>query len=224
VTQNVRVPSRNAKSTSRIRRISKEMQADVFDLRLAAGKVYAATDHGLWAGSATEKVLRSLAEKSIAGPVHSVEVAADGRELWVVISAGILHSSDGGVTWSPLSSAAPASPQWIRLFLLTNPGALLVGTANGVYTSRNSGQSWELLQSGLPAAPPNPPFFLREAVVISLKSGRLYLSGDSAESWARLDGVAEEGVFTGLAPDGQGGFFAGSRTEGVLHWGQSISK
>jgi photosystem II stability/assembly factor-like uncharacterized protein len=108
------------------------------------------------------------------------------------------------------------SPQWLRRFA-GNSEILFVGTSKGVFDSRNAGQSWELLQAGLPAFDSNPLLAFQDFMIISLKSGGLYFSRDLAKSWVRLDGPTETGVFTGIASDGQGGLYAGSRNEGVLH-------
>ena len=216
VQQNIRAPQRKAKNSGQFRRAMKEMPAQVFDLRFSADKVYAATDHGLWSGSPRDQIFRPSAEKSIVGNVRSLETTADGKELWLLSPAAILHSGDAAVTWSPLPSAMLDSPQWIRRFA-GNSEMLFVGTSRGVFVSRNAGQTWDLLQAGLPAFDANPLLAFQDFMIIPLKSGGLYLSRDLAKSWVRLDGPTEMGVFTGIASDGQGGLYAGSRNEGVLH-------
>ncbi|HMI50815.1 MAG TPA: hypothetical protein VK525_04835, partial [Candidatus Saccharimonadales bacterium] len=203
-------------NSGQFRRAMKEMPAQVFDLRFSADKVYAATDHGLWSGSPRDQIFRPIAEKSIVGNVRSLETTADGKELWLLSPAAMLHSGDAAVTWSPLPSAMLDSPQWIRRFA-GNSEMLFVGTSRGVFVSRNAGQTWDLLQAGLPAFDANPLLAFQDFMIIPLKSGGLYLSRDLAKSWVRLDGPTETGVFTGIASDGQGGLYAGSRNEGVLH-------
>jgi len=85
------------------------------------------------------------------------------------------------------------------------------------------GSSWESWRSGLPAADFHPPLIFQRTIVISLKTGGLYLSHDVGRNWTRLDGTSEAGAFDGLVFDGQDGFLRGITHEGVLHWNGSTS-
>jgi photosystem II stability/assembly factor-like uncharacterized protein len=196
----------------------------VFDLQVSEARVYVAASSGFWSGEIPGAILKH----SSAVPnesLRSLEVLPGGAELWAVSATTLWHSLDAGGTWtvqtsisnSPFESPGPLL--WVRSIPTPTGDALFLATQHGVYQSRlHSGDHGELLQHGLPGAAFGAPLITKNFFVLPMRNGGIYLSYDSGNTWSRLDGPREEGGFTGLGADGHGGFFAGSESEGLLHW------
>lgn len=209
---------KSAKGGQGSRKIKSEVLPQILDLQYVGGRIYVATDAGIWASAPSERILRPVAERQIMGRVNGIEVASSGNELWAATPRGIFHSTDGATSWTLENPGSLTEVLWIRQVELEKGKFLLVGTPRGVFRVSVSLQSAELLQSGLPATASEAPLVTTTGIFVSMKSGGLYYSEDSANSWVRLDSPAEYSIFTGLAVDGRNGVLAGSRMEGILHW------
>jgi len=119
---------------------------DVIDLAWGdSGIVLAGTAHGLSRspndGRAWKLVL-DTAEDGIA----AVAFRDDGTAVAVTDEGKVLHSPDGGMTWSP---RAPLPGGIQATALLPVPGALLLGTAgDGVWRSDAAGDRWANVTAG----------------------------------------------------------------------------
>jgi hypothetical protein len=193
----------------------------VFDIQLSGSRLYLATNAGLWSATLPEGKLLQLPSVALLKEVRSFDADSSTGDFWVIASSQLFHSSDAGKTWLLVPPPAPpAELLWIRQLPHSSGNALvLLGTRNGVFSlPATNADSWRSIQSGLPASPTHTPQFSLDTIVVSSTITGIYLSRDSATSWQRLDGSAETGLFTDLLFDGHGGFFAASRTEGILHW------
>ena len=209
-------------------RETKESDPDVTDLCVEGPRVYVATSRGIWSSDIQEGRLRRFAPDVFPAIVQSLAVSRAGEEISAVTPDRFFQTENSGKTWKDFSPPAesgkllwlfPAvTPKAVQPNPAALPSAWLVGTAHGVFRAPTTGGlPWQLLQSGLPAALSSPPGASSAAIAISVKAGGLYLTQDQGQNWQRLDSDAEAGIFTGIVADGQGGYFLGSRNEGVLH-------
>jgi photosystem II stability/assembly factor-like uncharacterized protein len=207
------------------RRPAPQPDPQVFDLQVSEARVYVAASNGFWSGEVSGAILKRSSFQVPTESLRSLEVLPGGMELWAVSPTTLWHSLDAGKTWAVrtlISSSALATNGpllWVRSIPSPAGDTLFLATQHGVYQSvPQSGGDGELLQHGLPAAAFRAPLITKDFFVLPMRNGGMYLSYDSGKTWNRLDGAGEQGAFTGLAADGQGGFFAASQSEGLLHW------
>jgi hypothetical protein len=218
-----------AASRSRARiHVTKEADPDVADVFVHETLVYIATSHGVWSGAIREGRLRRMALELFPGSVMAIVVSRAGEEIYAVTPTRFSQTLDSGKTWNNVAAPPEAGELvWLAPMPTAKPStsassearlSWLVGTLNGVYglTPHNE-MPWRLLQSGLPAARPAPPGASATSVAIPMKTGGIYLTRDQGKNWERLDSDAQAGIITGIATDGQGGYFMGSKNEGILH-------
>ncbi len=105
---------------------------------------------------------------------------------------GVFRSSDGGITWRPISRALPNDS--IRGIVLSDQG-LIVGTGNGIFKTVDRGRQWIPFNKGLTN--------LAIQVLIASEGGELY-AGTSAGIFRSDDGLSwmavNHGLEAGMAP------------------------
>jgi uncharacterized protein (TIGR02597 family) len=105
--------------------------------------------------------------------------------------AGIFRTSDGGTTWTQLSSTANATYFYIsRLAIQSNNNqVILAATRSGVYRSTDAGASWSLTLSvsDVECVAFNPTDGTK--CVASTLNGTAYYSTTSGSSWAAATGI-----------------------------------
>lgn len=172
------------------------------------------------ARAAGAKKFRREAEKVLPAVIRDV---SERGGLWVLAADLLVHAVDNRFLFERFAPPYEAGALlWVSPVPDGAATRILVGAQNGVFLAPHApSERWTLIQSGLPSAASEPPLVLENGVVIPGKAGGLYFSSDAGKSWSRLDAAAEEGRFSGFAPDGRGGFYAGSLSEGVLHWSAS---
>lgn len=87
----------------------------------------------------------------------SIKPGAGGQPASTIYVAGslgggpqVIKTTDGGLTWTNVSTGLPSTPVSSLQMDLSNPEVLYVGTSgHGVYKSVNGGQSWSESGSGL---------------------------------------------------------------------------
>ncbi|MFQ5931138.1 MAG: hypothetical protein ACE5MM_01890 [Nitrospiraceae bacterium] len=96
--------------------------------------------------------------------------------------SGVFLSSDGGLTWKPISRALPNDS--IR-GIVTNKRGLFVATGRGIFKSVNKGQRWTPINNGLTN--------LATQVLADSRDGSLYVGtstgvfrSDDGKSWVRI--------------------------------------
>lgn len=163
-------------------------RAVVNDLRFSDTAWFAATEEGLFTSRDAGKSWTRLSFSSLPLPVDSVRVSADGAEIRIVSSHGMVFSSDAGRSWQwhdlPLESYGA-----LRLEVVDQL-TLLVVSPSGLYISRDDGITWTKVQSGLPASPVNDILVRPEFWVVSPEKGGLYVSRDQGTSWSRIENPA----------------------------------
>ncbi|MFI5180857.1 MAG: WD40/YVTN/BNR-like repeat-containing protein [Thermoanaerobaculia bacterium] len=89
-----------------------------------------------------------------------ISVTADGRTAYVTFagylgspSTHVFRTTDGGATWTNISSNLPDVPVLTMAVDPRDPTDLFVGTDVGVFRSTNAGASWSSFNAGLPNVP-----------------------------------------------------------------------
>lgn len=161
-------------------------------------------------------------------PVHSIlPHPTDPQQIWVATAGGgILHTADGGATWSPRNATDAAGRPLYRVQKLAaapgQPKLLYQQNHQGVFRSDDGGLTWTDITANLPsrfgfclAVGPHDPQTLytipmrNEQGMRTMAEGRLavWRSRDGGQSWTRLQrGLPDGVVFTnvlrhGLATD-----------------------
>jgi hypothetical protein len=109
------------------------------------------TNNALSGTSATWTKLTGLPDRSIS----KIVVAPDSpQDVYIAMngfgSGHILHSTNGGSTWTDLSGNLPDTPADSIALDPTLANTIYLATDTGVYVTTNGGTSWEVLGSNLP--------------------------------------------------------------------------
>jgi len=185
----------------------------VNDMAFGSDAWYAATAGGVLVSKDGGKTWKSAAkDEFVKQPTQSLEVSADGAQVWAVSQKNLLYSADNGATWSAkeLSFAAAGNLKLHRL-----DDANLYLTSNmGLYASHDAGRNWSRadvreLQFQDVAGNGN-------AMVLSLQKHGLLVSFDSGKSWQRLNDPLADSYFPVVRLRRNGGLVAASATEGLL--------
>jgi photosystem II stability/assembly factor-like uncharacterized protein len=162
-----------------------EFRAVLNDLTFSEREWFAATEQGLFTSSDAGKSWSPLPFSSLALPVDSVRVSADGVKIRIVSSHGMVFSRDAGRSWKwrdlPLESHGA-----LRLEVV-DATTLLATSPSGLYISRDDGTTWTKAQAGLPASAINDVLVRPEFWVVSVEKGGLYISRDRGANWSRIE-------------------------------------
>jgi photosystem II stability/assembly factor-like uncharacterized protein len=208
----------HATARSRAKLAATPFRAAVNDMAFSATRWFAATDDGLYASSDAGASWTAVSFSSLALPVKSVRVSANGNDIRLVSSHGMIFSSDAGHTWKwhdlPLESYGA-----LRLEI-ADETTLLATSPTGLYVSRDRGETWKKSQSGLPASPINDVLVRPDFWAVSVGKAGIYLSRDRGVNWSRIEspvGAAENDYFpvleAGAAADR---IYAGSANESLF--------
>jgi hypothetical protein len=118
----------------------------------------------LYVGSAAQVLVRTAAAgpyaASAAYPGGAVTGIAlnpeDWQEAFVADTTSVFRTTDAGASWTNVThNLQTFGPGLLRTaaFILSGPGAVMVGTDRGVYALKLDGAVWDLLGTGLPNAP-----------------------------------------------------------------------
>ncbi len=170
-----------------------------------AGGVLASKDFGAtWKAVSKDSLVRK--------PSQSVEVSADGNQVWAIAERNLLHSADKGATWEAkeLSFAAAGNLRLNRL----DDATLFITTNMGLYASRDAGRNWnrqEVRDLAFQSAAGSS-----NALVVSLQKHGLIASFDGGKSWQHMDDQLSQGYFPVVRARRDGSVVAVSATEGIL--------
>jgi len=170
-----------------------------------AGGVLISKDHGTtWRSASKDPLTRK--------PAQSVEISADGNQVWAIVERNLLYSSEKGANWDAkeLSFAAAGN---LRLHLVDD-NSLFITTNMGLYGSRDAGRTWnraEVQELSFQSVAGNS-----NALVVALQKHGLLASFDSGKSWHRMDDPLSQGYFPVVRTRRDGSLVAVSATEGLL--------
>jgi photosystem II stability/assembly factor-like uncharacterized protein len=170
-----------------------------------AGGVLVSKDKGTtWKSASTEAFVKL--------PAQSLEVSADGAQIWAVSQKNLLYSADSGATWDA-KELTFANAGNLRLHHVDDNNLYLTSNM-GLYVSQDAGKNWTRadvreLQFQDVAASGN-------ALVVSLQKRGLLASFDAGKSWQRLNDPLADSYFPVVRVRRNGGLVAASATEGLL--------
>ena len=170
-----------------------------------AGGVLVSKDHGTtWKPAGSNSFVRQ--------PAQSLEVSANGSQVWAISQRNLLYSADGGAHWDAkeLSFAAAGN---LRLHRVEDAN-LFITSNMGLYVSRDAGRNWNReevreLQFQDVAGSGN-------ALLVALQKHGLLASFDAGKSWQRVNDPLAEGYFPVVRTQSNGAMVAASATEGLL--------
>jgi photosystem II stability/assembly factor-like uncharacterized protein len=183
-------------ATARRKSAANTFNAVVNDLAFSETAWFAATEAGLFTSPDNGKSWSQLSFSSLPLPVDSVRVSADGTEIRIVCSHGMVFSSDSGRSWT-WRDLPPESYGALRVEV-ADESTLLATSPSGLYISRDDGVTWAKAQSGLPAAAINDVLVRPNFWIVSSEKGGLYISRDQGANWSRIEnppGLAQPDYF-----------------------------
>lgn len=117
----------------------------------------------LYVGSGSSVLVRTVAAGPLAAsayPGGTVTGLAlnpeDWQEAYAIDATSVFRTTDAGASWTNVThNLQTFSPGLLRsaAFILSGPGAVMVGTDRGVYALKLDGTVWDVLGTGLPNAP-----------------------------------------------------------------------
>jgi photosystem II stability/assembly factor-like uncharacterized protein len=174
---------------------------------------YAATTGGVLVSRDKGASWKSVASDPLTRkPAQSVEISADGNQVWAIVERNLLYSADNGANWEAkeLSFAAAGNLHLHRL----DDTSLYITTNMGLYGSRDAGRNWnrtDIRELSFQSVAGNG-----NALVVSLHKQGLMASFDAGKTWQRLDDQLSQGYFPVVRTRRDGSLVAVSATEGML--------
>jgi photosystem II stability/assembly factor-like uncharacterized protein len=169
------------------------------------GGVLVSTDHGVnWKSAGKNPLARKAAS--------SVEVSANGSEVWAIADRNLLASANKGETWDAqeLSFATAGNLHLASL----NDSTIFVTSNMGLYGSHDGGKTWnradvrELSFQSVGGS--------GNAIVAAVQKHGLVASFDGGKSWQKLNDPLLQGNFPAIRAQRDGSILAISSTEGFL--------
>ncbi len=169
------------------------------------GGILISKDHGAtWKNAGTESFLKQ--------PATSLEVAADGTQVWAISQHDLLYSADAGAHWDDKSLTFAAAGN-LRLHRVDDTN-LFITSNMGLYTSHDNGRNWS--RSDVRELQFQDVAGNGSAMVLSLQKHGLLASFDAGKSWKRVDNPLADGYFPVVRVRRNGALVAASATEGLL--------
>ena len=178
-----------------------------------AGGVLISRDKGTtWKSAGTDPLVKK--------PAQSVEISADGNQVWAIAESNLLYSADKGATWDAkeLSFAAAGNLHLHRL----DDTSLFITTNMGLYGSHDAGRNWnrtDIRELSFQSVAGNG-----KAMIVSLHKQGLMASFDDGKTWQRLDDPLSQGYFPVVRTRRDGSLVAVSSTEGMLSLDANAAK
>jgi photosystem II stability/assembly factor-like uncharacterized protein len=169
------------------------------------GGVLVSTDHGVnWKSAGKNPLARK--------PASSVEVSANGNEVWAIADRDLLASSNKGETWDAqeLSFATAGNLHLASL----NDSTIFVTTNMGLYGSHDGGKTWnraEVRELSFQSVGGSG-----NAIVAAVQKHGLVASFDGGKSWQKMNDPLLQGYFPAIRAQRDGSILAVSATEGFL--------
>ena len=152
----------------------------------ADGSLFLATHEGLFrvtAGGQAELVspVMDLMGFTVAGAGHFLASGHPGLQVDLPQPMGLIESTDGGRTWSPVSRQGRSD------FHALTTGAAGVLGYDGALLRSDDGRNWE--QSAIPSEPHSLAASPDTDVVLAATAQGLLRSADAGSTWSAVDGA-----------------------------------
>ncbi|MBV6645296.1 MAG: hypothetical protein KI790_07590, partial [Cyclobacteriaceae bacterium] len=136
-----------------------------------------------------------------------------------VRGAGIWKSTDGGTTWSQLSSTTTADFHYVQKIGITSTGIIIAATREGLFRSSNGGASWSQLFSGRFAdveVASNDDIYASEGI---FTTGILRKSTNGGSSWSTVTpATGGERIEIAISPSNPGTVYAVASSGSNIAW------
>ena len=185
----------------------------VNELTFGANQWFAATTGGVLVSKDKGATWKRVSNEALVKqPAQSLEVSADGSQVWAVSQKNLMYSADGGAHWDAkeLSFASAGNLHLRRM----DDQNLFITSNMGLYTSHDAGRTWSRadirdLQFQDAAGAGN-------ARLASLQRRGLVASFDSGKTWQKVNDPVAEGYFPLVRAGRSGSLLAVSATEGLF--------
>lgn len=118
---------------------------------------------------------------------------------------GVFHSSDGGMSWTPVDSGIPVTSEgWRPVSALAAHGnVFFAGTrGSGVLRSTDNGSSWTAANSGITGTDEVQALLASDRGIFAVVEDRLFRSIDDGEHWTRAGGDFAGGIWHSIVASG----------------------
>jgi photosystem II stability/assembly factor-like uncharacterized protein len=185
----------------------------VNDMAFGSDAWYAATTGGLLISSDEGKTWKVDGKDPLVHKLaQSVEVSADGNQVWAIADHNLLFSADKGATWDAqeLSFANAGNLRIHRV----DDSALFITTNMGLYGTHDGGKTWirqDVRELSFQSVAGNST-----ALVAALQRHGMVASFDNGKTWQKLDDPLSQSYFPAIWTRHDGSIVAVSATEGLL--------
>ncbi|MGB2664889.1 MAG: YCF48-related protein [Candidatus Acidiferrum sp.] len=185
----------------------------VNDMAFGNDAWYAATTGGLLISSDQGKTWKVDGKDPLVHKLaQSVEVSADGNQVWAIADHNLLFSADKGATWDAqeLSFASAGNLRIHRV----DDSALFITTNMGLYGTHDGGKTWirqDVRELSFQSVAGNST-----ALVAALQRHGMVASFDNGKTWQKLDDPLSQSYFPAIWTRHDGSIVAVSATEGLL--------
>jgi photosystem II stability/assembly factor-like uncharacterized protein len=185
----------------------------VNDMAFGKDAWYAATTGGLLVSTDEGKIWKAAGKDPLVHKLaQSVEVSADGDQVWAIVDRNLLFSADKGQTWDA-QELSFANAGNLRIHNIDN-SELFITTNIGLYGTNDGGKNWkraEVRELAFQSVAGNGTSF-----VAALQRHGLVASFDGGKSWQKLDDPLSQSYFPAVWTRHDGSIVAVSATEGLL--------
>src|ERR1700722_7556770 len=183
------------------------------DMAFGSDAWYAATAGGVLVSTDLGKTWKNAGkDELVKQPAQSLEVSADGSQIWAISQRNLLYSADKGATWTGKELAFAAAGN-LRLHRVDDNNLFLT-TNMGLYGSSDAGRTWA--RSSVHELQFQDVAGNGNAMVVSLKQHGLLASYDAGKTWQRMNDPQADGYFPVIRVRRNGFLVSYSATEGLL--------
>jgi photosystem II stability/assembly factor-like uncharacterized protein len=186
----------------------------VNDMSFASDAWYAATAGGLVVSHDSGKNWKSVSKDDfVKQSAQSLEVTADGSQVWAISQKNLIYSADAGANWEAKELPFATSVSNLRLRRVDDAN-LFITSNMGLYHSNDSGRTWK--RSDVRDLQFQDAAGSGKALVASLQKHGLISSTDGGKTWQHVNGPYADGYFPVVHVRRDGSLVAASATEGLL--------
>lgn len=159
--------------------------------------VYAETVYTTVDGGANWSTV-NLPSGTAVGIQRLYQVSADAKTLVASGNSGMIRSTDGGMTWTPLAGP-PAEPYYYSFSYISIGGSdIIANNYSTMWLSRDAGQTWAKISTpgGVNSFSFSSDSFRRvdaSSLLASDGQGAMHLSKDNGQTWTQVYAAVDSG-------------------------------